>query len=224
MLQHKTALQRTACNVQARRHATDIQEKRQDATGLTMRNKTGCNVQHATRNTHTLQARRSNVESRQDATGRAAACNMQTKQVATLQHGPSACNMQHAKRTTNGGMQQTACSRRNRYIALQRAAYTTQHRRHATDIQHEKQTTCNSNVKHCNRRHCNLHKIDIMQPAACNMQHRQHCSRCATCPCNNATCSIATRNKRQQATQSGVRHAACNITQPVTLQRTSCSE
>jgi hypothetical protein len=107
-------------------------------------------LQHATckKNVATLQTRckledaTCKTDKMQQAKLQHATCK---KQVATLQNGTSACNMQHAKRTTEDAadrMQQA------QQTALQRAAYTTQHRRHATAIQHTKQTTCNSNVKH----------------------------------------------------------------------------
>ncbi len=109
-MQHENVHPATCCNtrphaadsvnLQARRHATDTHmqiDKMQQEFTVCNRPDATCSMEHAT-HTH-VQEGRCNMQNRQDATGRAAACNMQK----------TGCNVA----TWNFGLQHATCEAHN---------------------------------------------------------------------------------------------------------------
>ena len=153
------------------------------------------------------------------ATDGIAACNRQSRQHATLQHGTSFCNMQrcsnqqHATRTTDS-LQRKSCTA----AMMQRTAW---HHAEKTGFQNSR---CNRQKIGCNGQHCNMRKrqdlkFQMRQTARLQKTALQHATGRADNMqrCNMvlqpATCSVASTYNLQQAQRTACngRHATGSI-------------
>jgi hypothetical protein len=203
-------MQPTACNLQTRRHATDIHmqtDKMQREFTVCNRPDATCSI--ATRNTHT-RARGKMQHAKQTR------CNRQS------------CSMQHANQTGcnvatwNFGLQHATCEAHNGGCSRSHAAGATDGV--ATDnVQLATPTACNGHTaiatddmqqqrETCNRQRCNLHG---RYHATDRMQHATQTKLQQICNMSLQQCNVQHCNTQQATAGHAERREATHIVQPV---------